>query len=79
VEAPTVVSVLEFLLVILGQQGKHQKRKKGETLRCGRISALTCGGPVSGNIQGQIGWGSEQQDPVEDVPAHCRGVGLDGL
>ena len=26
------------------------------------------------------GWmGSEQPDPGEDVPGHCRGVGLDGL
>ena len=35
--------------------------------------------PVPGNIQGQVGQGSEQPDLVEDVPAHCRGVGLDGL
>jgi len=26
-----------------------------------------------------LGWGSEQPDPVEDVPAHCRVVGLDDL
>jgi len=36
-------------------------------------------GPIPGNIQGQVGWGSEQLDLVEDVPAHCRGVGLDDL
>jgi len=35
--------------------------------------------PIPGNIQGQVGWGSEQPDPAEDVPAHCRGVVLDGL
>lgn len=29
--------------------------------------------PISGNIQGQLGQSSEQCDPVEDVPAHCRG------
>jgi len=29
------------------------------------------------NIQGQVGQGSEQPDPAEDVPAHCRG-GLNG-
>jgi len=33
--------------------------------------------PVPGNIQGQVGQVSEQPDLVEDVPAHCRGVGLD--
>jgi len=32
--------------------------------------------PIPGNIQGQVGWGSEQPDVVEDVPAHCSGVGL---
>jgi len=35
--------------------------------------------PIPGNIPGQVGRGSEQPDPGEDVPAHCRGVGLDGL
>jgi len=35
--------------------------------------------PIPGHIQGQVGWGSEQPDLVEDVPAHGRGVGLDGL
>ena len=28
---------------------------------------------VPGNVQGQVGQGSEQPDLVEDVPAHCRG------
>ncbi|KAK4822058.1 hypothetical protein QYF61_008867, partial [Mycteria americana] len=28
--------------------------------------------PIPGNIQGQVGWGSEQPDLVEDVPAYCR-------
>lgn len=31
------------------------------------------------NIQGRVGWSSGQQDLVEDVPCHCRGVGRDGL
>jgi len=35
--------------------------------------------PIPGNIQGQFGWSSEQPDLAEDVPAHCRGVGLDDL
>ena len=29
--------------------------------------------PIPGNIQGQVGGGSEQPGLVEDVPAHCRG------
>jgi len=28
---------------------------------------------IPGNIQGRFGRGSEQPDPAEDVPAHCRG------
>ena len=35
--------------------------------------------PIPGNIQGQIGLGSEQPDPAEDVPAHFRAVGLGDL
>jgi len=35
--------------------------------------------PIPGNIQGQVGQGSEQPGLVEDVPAHCRGFGLDDL
>jgi len=31
------------------------------------------------NIQGQVGKGSEQPDLVEDIPAHCTGIGLDDL
>jgi len=37
------------------------------------------GGPIPGNIQGRVGWGSEKPDLVSGVPAHCRGVGLDDL
>ena len=40
--------------------------------RCGRC-------PIPGNIQGQVGWGSEQPHLVEDVPIHLRGFGIDGL
>ena len=31
---------------------------------------------IPGNIQGQIGWGSDQCGLVEDVPVHCREAGL---
>lgn len=30
-------------------------------------------------IQAQFGWGFEQPDHVEDVPAHCRGLELGDL
>ena len=35
--------------------------------------------PIPGNVQGQVGRGSEHPDLVEDVPAHGRGVELDDL
>ena len=51
--------------------------KGGETL--GQNAQRSSEGPIAGNIQGQAGCGSEQPGLVEDVPAHCRGVGLDEL
>ena len=44
-----------------------------------QIAQRGSGGPIPGNIQGQVGWGYEQPGLVADVPAHCRGVGPDGL
>lgn len=35
--------------------------------------------PVPGDIQGQVGQGSEQRGLVEDVPIYSRGVGLHDL
>ena len=37
------------------------------------------GRSIPGNIQCQVGQGSEQRDVVANVPAYCRGVGLEGL
>jgi len=37
------------------------------------------GCPLPGNIQGQVGQGSEQPGLVEDGPAHCRAIGSDDL
>jgi len=44
-----------------------------------RIAQIGSGGPIPGNIQDQIGQGSEQPDLVSGVPARCGGVGLDDL
>jgi len=49
----------------------------GETLE--QISQRDSGGLIPGNIQGQVGWASEQPVLVENVPFHCRGFGLDDL
>jgi len=35
----------------------------------------SCGCPLPGSVQGQVGWGFEQPGPVEGVPAYGRGVG----
>jgi len=49
----------------------------GEALE--QIAQRGSAGPFPGDIQGQVGLGSEQPGVVEDVPDHCRGIGLDDL
>jgi len=53
----------------------HQKPiflvSKEETLEWVAQGGDRC--PIPGNIQGQVGRGSEQPALVDDVPAHCRG------
>ena len=44
-----------------------------------RVAQRGGGGPISGNIQDQVGQGSEQPDLVSGVPARWGGVGLDGV
>ena len=45
----------------------------GESLA--QVAQRSCGCPLPGSVQGQVGWSSEQRGLVEDVPAHGRGVG----
>jgi len=45
----------------------------GETLE--QVAQRSCGCPLPGSVQGQVGWSSEQPGLVEGVPAHGRGVG----
>ena len=65
--------------------GQIQARYKEEIFYHGgdetlaQIAQRGSGGAIPGNIQGQVGQGSEQLGLAEDVPAHCRGVGLDDL
>lgn len=47
----------------------------GET--SAQIDQRDGGCSIPGNVQDQVGWESEQPDLVEDVPAHCRRVGID--
>jgi len=49
----------------------------GETLA--QVAQTGGGGLIPGNTQGQVGRASEQPGLVEDVPGHCRGVGLGDL
>jgi len=49
----------------------------GETLE--QVAYRGSGGPIPGNMQDQVGQGSEQPDLVEDAPTQCRGTGLDDL
>jgi len=39
----------------------------------------SCGCPLPGRVQGQVGWVWEQPGLVEGVPACGRGLGLDRL
>jgi len=48
-------------------------REGGETLE--QVAQRSCGCPLPGSVQGQVGWSSEQSGLVEDVPAHGRGGG----
>jgi len=45
----------------------------GEALE--RVAQRSCGCPLRGSVQGQVGRGFKQPGLVEDVPAHGRGVG----
>ena len=49
--------------------------KDSEALEQGVQRGSGC--PIPEDIQGQAGQGSEQLDLDVEVPAHCRGVGLD--
>jgi len=49
----------------------------GEALE--QVAQGSCGCPVPGSVQAQVGWSSEQPDLVKAVPAYGMGVGLDDL
>jgi len=49
----------------------------GETLEPVAQRGGKC--PMPGHMPGQVGRGSEEPELVEDVPACCRGFGLDDL
>jgi len=40
-----------------------------------QVTQRSCGCPLPGSVQGQVGWGSEQPGLVDGVPAHGKGVG----
>jgi len=44
-----------------------------------QVAQKGSGGPIPGNTEGQVGRGSEQPDPAENVPGQWRGFGLDGF
>jgi len=43
------------------------------------VARQSCGCPIIGSVQSQIGQGFEQPDLLNDVPAHGSGDGLDDL
>lgn len=51
---------------------------KGEFFRVRMVKQVAqrgAGGLIPRNIQGQVAWCPERPDPIEEVPAHCGGVG----
>ena len=61
---------MRYLEEILPSEG-------GEALA--QAAQRSCGCPIPGGAQGQAGWGLGRPDLVGDVPAHGRGLELDGL
>jgi len=49
-------------------------RKKIFMMRVEHVAQRTCGCPITGSVQGQVGWGSEQPGLVKDVPDRDRRV-----
>jgi len=49
----------------------------GEALA--QVAQRSCGCPLPGSVQGQVGWSSERPGLVEDGPAHGRGLEPDDL
>jgi len=45
----------------------------GEALA--QVAQRSCGCPLLGSVQGQVGWGFGHPGPVEGVPARGRGLG----
>jgi len=41
-----------------------------------QVAQRSCGCPLPGSVQGQVGWGFEQPGLVEGVHVHGRGVGI---
>jgi len=46
----------------------------GEALA--QVAQRSCGCPLPGSVQGQVGWSFEHPGLVEGVPAHGRGGGM---
>ena len=54
--------------------------QKGTDLEAlAQVAQRSCGCPLPGRVQGQVGWSSEQPGLVEDVPADGKGVEPDDL
>ena len=41
-----------------------------------QVAQRSFGYRITASVQGHMGWGFEQHDLVEDVPAHGGGIGL---
>ena len=62
-----------FTRVYIRYEEEILHHEGGETLE--QVAQRSCGCPLPGSVQGQVGRSSEQTGLVEDVPAHGRRVG----
>jgi len=51
----------------------NMRRLRGDPKHSDSVAQRSCGCPLPGSVQGQVGWSSEQPGLVEDVPAYGRG------
>jgi len=54
-------------------------RKEVQVYLVKSLAQRSCGCPLPGSVQGQVGWSSEQPGLVDYVPAHGRGLEPDEL
>jgi len=72
--APSIATPISILVMSNDPPLRRGKYNYLESFK-EQVAQRSCGCPLRGSVQGQVGWSSEQLGLVKDVPAHGRGVG----